>query len=530
MKEDWEQQDWEQQDWEQQDWQERIADWIEESKSPAEELPHEADAEAAKQVAESLLVHGLLTERAEDESKCNERIAAVMAAIDEASVSPQGESRWEAARDAIYDFASNYITLSLVVSTLAMAIIVLSMGLIHINQPQPGPVEPVVSAEFVAKIIDTREATFDKTSNANFKNRDLFDDDKIVLNSGLAVIEYDTGARVVLEGPATYHVDGANGGDLRVGKLVARVDTVESQGFAVLIPNARVVDLGTEFGVDVREDGSSQVAVLSGEIELIETTVARRDAQKWRLSAGNSASVTPGADETIRRIELSREFSDTLRRRLQVLNDVANDFPSEPRLRVQISQQQIGVNRQPGWLQVIGDDAELTATITRGYFQGARITVTGSATRSSPSGEYFAVDHLDGPLDSVLSGGQLTNRHNTDVTLSMEGLPDGVYSITTYHHTPWRHMDGASFDLRLTDSLVTNETIHNDIAASFGRSIASDDLCRLVTTFTVSEGKGRVEIVTDPEAPGFDEAGAGDHVNLNGFELKQVKASADASD
>ena len=49
--------------------------------------------------------------------------------------------------------------------------------------------------------------------------------DRIALRSGLLEITYDTGAKVILQGPATYRVDSAVGGYLALGKLTARLET-----------------------------------------------------------------------------------------------------------------------------------------------------------------------------------------------------------------------------------------------------------------------------------------------------------------
>ena len=66
---------------------------------------------------------------------------------------------------------------------------------------------------------------------------------KYTVTSGFMEIAYDTGARVILEGPATYEIESANGGYLAVGKLTARVEKkgsgVRGQG-----PGVRGQDLG----------------------------------------------------------------------------------------------------------------------------------------------------------------------------------------------------------------------------------------------------------------------------------------------
>ena len=81
-------------------------------------------------------------------------------------------------------------------------------------------------------------------------------------------ITYDTGAKVILQGPVTYEVESAAGGYLSLGKLTARVEKKAEGGspipnpqslipnplFAVRTPTATVTDLGTEFGVEVQRD------------------------------------------------------------------------------------------------------------------------------------------------------------------------------------------------------------------------------------------------------------------------------------
>ena len=47
---------------------------------------------------------------------------------------------------------------------------------------------------------------------------------KYELASGLMEITYDTGAKVILQGPVTYEVESPNGGFLSVGKLTAKLE------------------------------------------------------------------------------------------------------------------------------------------------------------------------------------------------------------------------------------------------------------------------------------------------------------------
>ncbi|MBE3038338.1 MAG: hypothetical protein IMZ62_05960, partial [Chloroflexi bacterium] len=63
--------------------------------------------------------------------------------------------------------------------------------------------------------------------------------DKFALASGLMEITYNTGAKVVLQGPCTYEAESAAGGFLSLGKLTAKVNSVKPQAAnpQSLIPN-----------------------------------------------------------------------------------------------------------------------------------------------------------------------------------------------------------------------------------------------------------------------------------------------------
>jgi hypothetical protein len=81
-------------------------------------------------------------------------------------------------------------------------------------------------------------------------------------------ITYDTGAKVILQGPVTYEVESENGGFMSVGKLTGKVEVKKAKGFVVRTPSANVTDLGTEFGVEVTKDGSTTSYVYRGAVRL----------------------------------------------------------------------------------------------------------------------------------------------------------------------------------------------------------------------------------------------------------------------
>jgi hypothetical protein len=118
----------------------------------------------------------------------------------------------------------------------------------------------------VAKITALKDCRFVPGETAPTESMQLEKGRQLHLEKGLLQITYDTGAKVLLAGPATYKIESNNAGYLGLGKLTARVETIEAEGFTINTPNARFVDLGTEFGVKVDARGRDEVHVFAGRV------------------------------------------------------------------------------------------------------------------------------------------------------------------------------------------------------------------------------------------------------------------------
>jgi hypothetical protein len=121
----------------------------------------------------------------------------------------------------------------------------------------------------VARLIRTSEAVWQRP-DATADGAVLTFGQKLSLQSGLAEIAFDSGVQVILEGPADFEVgsrkseveqeevrvqgsDENNACVLTLGKIVAHVPK-QARGFSVDTPSMRIVDLGTEFGVEVKAE------------------------------------------------------------------------------------------------------------------------------------------------------------------------------------------------------------------------------------------------------------------------------------
>ncbi len=87
------------------------------------------------------------------------------------------------------------------------------------------------------------------------------------LTMGVVELEFDGGAHVSIEGPAEFAARSGKRLELTRGRLTAYVPK-QARGFTVDTPTAEVVDLGTEFGVQVDGQGSTDLHVLRGRVEV----------------------------------------------------------------------------------------------------------------------------------------------------------------------------------------------------------------------------------------------------------------------
>jgi hypothetical protein len=87
------------------------------------------------------------------------------------------------------------------------------------------------------------------------------------LKSGLAQVVFYSGARVVIEGPAEFQIISPSAASCRMGRLTAEVPP-QARGFRITTPQMNVTDLGTVFGLDVKE-GATELHVFKGEVEFL---------------------------------------------------------------------------------------------------------------------------------------------------------------------------------------------------------------------------------------------------------------------
>lgn len=111
------------------------------------------------------------------------------------------------------------------------------------------------------------------------------------LSTGSLQIALSSGVVLDLIAPARMHFEDAMHARVLAGAVTADVGPAGT-GFTLDTPHARVVDLGTRFGVSVQADGNTDVAVFQGKVEVHEPGSSSTKPAPLTLNAGDSVRVT----------------------------------------------------------------------------------------------------------------------------------------------------------------------------------------------------------------------------------------------
>lgn len=127
--------------------------------------------------------------------------------------------------------------------------------------------------------------------SASYLQGDVLPAGLLEFDEGVAEIDFFCGATVVVEGPAKLVLESDWSARLLSGRLRANVPPA-ARGFIVRAADSEVIDLGTEFALEVQSD-FARVEVIDGEIEL---RGGRHDGQ--HLVTGEAQAIV-GAEEGV---------------------------------------------------------------------------------------------------------------------------------------------------------------------------------------------------------------------------------------
>jgi hypothetical protein len=157
--------------------------------------------------------------------------------------------------------------------------------------PTSLPQSPRLNVEFVATIgeaIDCRWRSSDANAAIPAAKHRLAIGDELALISGLIEILYDSGAKVILQGPCTYTIDSPAGGFLRLGKLTARVEakasggrkpTVDSPVASKSVVSGRELVVSGQWSAHVRQAVPTQRVLITDAISVLVHRLFATDMQ-----------------------------------------------------------------------------------------------------------------------------------------------------------------------------------------------------------------------------------------------------------
>jgi hypothetical protein len=242
---------------------------------------------------------------------------------------------------------------------------------------------------------------------------------RVSLSSGSIQIEFFSGARVILEGPADFELVSANEGYCRHGKLRAFVPP-QAQGFTVRTSGLKLVDRGTEFGLRLERGGQAELHVFQGRVELQSAAASEElgAGRALRIDAGGSARAIAADPEAFLTLsELNLRSAEEARDRYARWGTASERLRRDPRVVLYYS-----FEDAPSWSRELRcqrpersplDGAIIGARWAEGRWVGKKaleFKCPGDRVRFQEAGEYESltlmtwvrVDSLDRPFNGLM--------------------------------------------------------------------------------------------------------------------------------
>jgi FecR protein len=159
----------------------------------------------------------------------------------------------------------------------------------HVETPQlPSPKLNPAAQQPVATITGLGEVRWQIGSESRQMLSRCVIGDRLRLREGSAVLTFDAGAQVTVFGPADFEITSATSIKCRRGRVTTLVNH-RGKGFSIETPQAKVVDLGTQFGLQISDKGETEVVVFQGSIDLSYALRADADdASGRRMQQGDA--------------------------------------------------------------------------------------------------------------------------------------------------------------------------------------------------------------------------------------------------
>ena len=172
---------------------------------------------------------------------------------------------------------------------ISIAAVLMIIFIVYANLFPPQYITPI------AKVIDQVDAQWSQDIEPlNNGDRIYTNQPAYKLKSGIVKILYDYGAEVLIEGPAEFKLVDAEKMILDSGRIYVSVPP-RAAGFTAVTPTGTIIDLGTEFGVSVAYDGSTDVHMFKGKASVIPGMSGQKE-KGLLITAGQAKNVDRAGD------------------------------------------------------------------------------------------------------------------------------------------------------------------------------------------------------------------------------------------
>jgi len=249
--------------------------------------------------------------------------------------------------------------------------------------------EPVASGYgVVGEHLDARWAS----DTPSIQRGEILPQGPLTLDGGMVQIDLFSGVALVVEGSAHFEI--LSPMDVRVdsGKVRARVPE-QARGFRIHTAAGEVVDLGTEFAIDVTPD-HADVHVIDGEIEWHPTDnkmlhMSKGDAVRASKDAATTTPIDHDASQFVGHEELENNLIRGRSERRDAWLAHSVEQAKDPRLLLYYPMTQKG-----GWNRELSDASShnITGSIVRADRTGDRWDFPNSGLGFAPAGSRVRVE------------------------------------------------------------------------------------------------------------------------------------------
>lgn len=158
---------------------------------------------------------------------------------------------------------------------------------------------------------------------------DILGADTLSLSKGSARIDFFSGVQVYIEAPAEIEIRSAWEAAFHSGKLRAKVPPA-ARGFVIVSKGRRIVDLGTEFGIDTAAD-EVRVEVFSGKVELEDRELLKGQAVSL-TNDGRTATVSSNIESFSNLFSIANGMNDSTKMSFKRWLEFSVSMSRDPRL------------------------------------------------------------------------------------------------------------------------------------------------------------------------------------------------------